>query len=127
MSAWPQLKTARQLLEAEIIPEEVGEQTILRLARSHMIGRKMGRAVVFTPADVAQLVEKLPCPSSSSPGRHGSPNYYISGAVRGISVDESTGTSDPGAADAIRILREAEILKRSVHGDTATRTFAQAP
>jgi integrase len=59
------------------------------------------------------------------PGRHGSPNYYIRGAVRGISVDESTGTSDPGAADAIRILREAEILKRSVHGDTATRTFAQ--
>lgn len=60
------------------------------------------------------------------PGRHGSPYIYIRGSVRGISVDESTGTSDRAAAEDIRILREAELLKRSIHGDSATRTFAEA-
>lgn len=60
------------------------------------------------------------------PGRHGSPYFYIRGSVRGISVDESTGTSDRGAAEDLRILREAEILTRSIHGDSATRTFAEA-
>lgn len=58
--------------------------------------------------------------------RHGSPYWYIRGAVRGISVDESTGTGDEAAAEDIRILREAEILKRSIHGDSITRTFAEA-
>lgn len=52
--------------------------------------------------------------------------WYIRGTVRGISVDESTGTSDRQAADEIRVLREAELLTRSVHGDSATRTFAEA-
>jgi len=60
------------------------------------------------------------------PGRHGSPYFYIRGSVRGISVDESTGTSERAAAEDIRILREAELLKRSIHGDSATRTFAEA-
>lgn len=58
--------------------------------------------------------------------RHGSPYWYIRGSVRGISVDESTGTGDRAAAEDVRILREAEILKRSIHGDSATRTFAEA-
>ena len=58
--------------------------------------------------------------------RHSSPYFYIRGTVRGISVDESTGTSDRQAAEEIRILREAEVLKRSIHGDSATRTFAEA-
>lgn len=58
--------------------------------------------------------------------RHGSPVWYIRGTVRGISVDESTRTSDQDAAEQIRILREAELLKRSIHGDSATRTFAEA-
>lgn len=59
-------------------------------------------------------------------GRHGSPYYYIRGSVRGVSVDESTGTGDAVAAEDIRILREAEILHRSIHGDSASRTFAEA-
>lgn len=58
--------------------------------------------------------------------RHSSPYWYIRGSVRGISVDESTGTGDRAAAEDVRILREAEILKRSIHGDSATRTFAEA-
>lgn len=60
------------------------------------------------------------------PGRHGSPFIYLRGSVRGIRVDESTGTSDRGAAEQIRIRREAELLDRSIHGDSATRTFAEA-
>lgn len=58
--------------------------------------------------------------------RHGSPNWYLRGSVRGILVDESTGTGDRKAAEEIRAVREAELLKRSVHGDSATRTFAEA-
>lgn len=59
-------------------------------------------------------------------GRHGSPNLYLRGSVRGFRIDESTGTSDPEAADEIRIKREAALLKRSIHGDSAVRTFAEA-
>lgn len=58
--------------------------------------------------------------------RHGSPNWYLRGTVRRISVDESTGTRDRKAAEEIRAVREAELLKRSVHGDSAVRTFAEA-
>lgn len=58
--------------------------------------------------------------------RHGSPYYYIRGSVRGISVDESTGLSDRAAAEEVRIVREAEILRQSIHGNSATRTFAEA-
>ena len=58
--------------------------------------------------------------------RHGSPFWYIRGSVRGLIVDESTRTGDRKAAQEILALREAELLKRSVHGDSATRTFAEA-
>lgn len=58
--------------------------------------------------------------------RHGSPNWYIRGSVRGVCVDESTGTGERRAAEEILTLRAAEILKRTVHGDSATRTFAEA-
>ncbi len=58
--------------------------------------------------------------------RHGSPNWYLRGSVRGLIVDESTGTGDRKAAEEIRAVREAELIKRSVHGDSATRTFAEA-
>lgn len=58
--------------------------------------------------------------------RHGSPCWYLRGTIRGISVDESTGTGDRKAAEEIRAVREADLLKRSVHGDSAVRTFAEA-
>lgn len=60
------------------------------------------------------------------PGRHGSPYLYIRGSIRGIRVDESTGLSDRAAAEDVLIKRSAEILNRSIHGDSATRTFAEA-
>jgi integrase len=55
-----------------------------------------------------------------------SPNWYIRGTVRGIVVDESTGTDKKTAAEAIRIRREAEILDRSVFGTRATATWLEA-
>jgi integrase len=60
------------------------------------------------------------------PGRHGSPYFYIRGSLRGIRVDESTGLSDRGQAEEVLITRSAEILRQSIHGDPAVRTFADA-
>lgn len=41
MSDWPVLKTARQIVEAEIVP--CSEDVLKSLARTHGIGRKLGR------------------------------------------------------------------------------------
>src|SRR5215813_2353438 len=55
-----------------------------------------------------------------------SPNWVIRGTVRGIRVEESTGTGDKRIAQEIRAKREAELLAQSVYGRRATATFAQA-
>lgn len=60
------------------------------------------------------------------PGRHGSPYWYIRGSVRGIRVDESTGCNRQEDAQDVLITRSAEVLKQSIHGDPAVRTFADA-
>jgi len=49
--------------------------------------------------------------------------YWI---IRGIRLEESTGTDDKKAAQEIRAKREAEILAESVYGRRATATFASA-
>jgi hypothetical protein len=59
-------------------------------------------------------------------GRHGSPNLYLRGTVRGIRIDESTGTSSRAKAEEIRTRRESELLDQSIHGRRATATFASA-
>jgi integrase len=58
--------------------------------------------------------------------RHGSPNWYLRGTVRGVSVDESTGVADRKAAEAIRARREWEIIQGSIHGRKATASFLEA-
>ncbi|MBB3289920.1 MULTISPECIES: site-specific integrase [unclassified Rhizobium] len=58
--------------------------------------------------------------------RHGGKNWYIRGTVRGIAVDETTGTDDKKRAEEIRIKREAELLDRSIHGRSKTATFLEA-
>lgn len=58
--------------------------------------------------------------------RSKSPNWYLRGTVRGITVDESTGTNNRDAAEAIRIKREAEILHRSIHGAQVTASWLEA-
>jgi len=55
-----------------------------------------------------------------------SPFWVIRGTVRGIRVEESTGTDKRSVAEEIRIKREAELLEQSVHGRRATVTFAEA-
>lgn len=55
-----------------------------------------------------------------------SPYWYLRGTVRGIRIDESTGTDKRAIAEEIRIKREAEILNESVHGRRAAVTFAEA-
>lgn len=54
------------------------------------------------------------------------PYWIMRGTVRGQSVDETTGTADKGAAEAIRIKREKELLDESVYGKQVTVTFAAA-
>jgi integrase len=55
-----------------------------------------------------------------------SPNWIIRGTIRGIRVEESTGTDDKKTAEEIRAKREAELLAQSVYGRRATATFAEA-
>ena len=49
-----------------------------------------------------------------------SPNWIIRGTLRGIRVEESTGTPDKRAAEETRAKREAEILRESIYGRAAT-------
>ena len=48
------------------------------------------------------------------------------GTLRGVRVEESTGTAEKRAAEEIRAKREAEILTESIYGKAATMTFAHA-
>ena len=66
MSDWPSYRMARDLA-GTVFP--VSETVILQLAKKNGIGRKMGRAIVFSPDDCNQLYEVLPCPSSSLSGQ----------------------------------------------------------
>lgn len=56
----------------------------------------------------------------------GSPYYYLRGTIRGETVYESTGTTDPEAAEALCITRAAQLLKRSVFGAKAVAIFDEA-
>ena len=60
---FPAYRMARDLA-GKVFP--VSETVILQTARKHGIGRKMGRAVIFSPEDCTRLYEVLPCPSGSS-------------------------------------------------------------
>jgi integrase len=55
-----------------------------------------------------------------------SPNWIMRGTVRGIRVEESTGTDERRIAQEIRAKREAELLAQSIYGRRATATFAEA-
>ena len=47
----------------------------------------------------------------------------IRGTVRGIYINETTGTADKALADAIRIKREAALLEESVLGSAPVVDF----
>lgn len=58
--------------------------------------------------------------------RKTSPYWQLRGTVRGIRIRESTAVVDRRDAEEIRAKREAEAITQSVHGRTATATFAEA-
>lgn len=58
--------------------------------------------------------------------RAGGSNFYLQGTVRGIRVLESTKTTDAATAEAIRIIRERELLDESVFGKKAVVAFSRA-
>jgi integrase len=55
-----------------------------------------------------------------------SPYWIMRGTVRGVRIEESTGTDNKQIAEEIRAKREAEIFVQSVYGHRATTTFAEA-
>ena len=67
MLDWPAYRKARDL-SGSVFP--VSEAVILAAARKHGIGRKFGRAMIFSAEDVHNLYEALPCPSNSSAAKH---------------------------------------------------------
>ena len=54
-----------------------------------------------------------------------SPNWIIRGTLRGRRVEESTGVAGRAAAEEIRANRKRNFTE-SVHGRSATATFAHA-
>ncbi len=54
------------------------------------------------------------------------PYWIMRGTVRGIAIEETTGTADKKAAEAIRVKREKELLDESIYGKAVTITFAYA-
>lgn len=58
--------------------------------------------------------------------RKDSPNWWIRGTVRGISVYETTGTAERDAAEIILTIRAKEVLDESIFGKKLTVTFDSA-
>ena len=57
--------------------------------------------------------------------KRGSPNWYVRGTVRGITVDESSGVAERSVAETIRAQREWESLQASIFGRKSTATFLE--
>ncbi len=58
--------------------------------------------------------------------RKDSPNWWIRGTVRGISVYETTGTAERDAAEIILTIRAKEVLDESIFGKKLSVTFDSA-
>lgn len=58
--------------------------------------------------------------------RKGSPNWWIRGTIRGLSVHESTGIADRAVAEVILTLRSKDVLDESIFGKKLTANFDQA-
>jgi len=55
---WPEIKTAQSLVLEGIVP--CSQDMLIRLAKLHGVGRKLGRTYVFTPEDIRDLIDRLP-------------------------------------------------------------------
>ena len=58
--------------------------------------------------------------------RKDSPNWWLRGTIRGISVYESTGIANREAAELILTVRSKEVLDESIFGRKVNATFDQA-
>jgi integrase len=58
--------------------------------------------------------------------KRNSPNWYVRGTVRGITVDESSGVAQRSVAETIRARREWECLQASIFGRKAVATYLEA-
>ena len=92
--------------------------------RNNPFGRMAGRTRLFTEADVAALIEALPCPSNSS-NATGHPSG-ISAAPSEASLWTRAQNSDREQAEALRAKREWEIVNRQIGGNRAVATFLEA-
>ena len=61
---WPVYKMARDLA-GTVFP--VSEAVILQTARKHGIGRKMGRAIIFSPDDCQHFMRSCHAPPARPP------------------------------------------------------------
>jgi hypothetical protein len=71
----PKYRTAKQLVADGTFP--VSQTTLLKIAKEHGVGKKMGRTIMFSIEDTDKLYETLPCPSNSS----GAPKAPIGSCV----------------------------------------------
>ena len=63
----PKFRTAKQLVADGTFP--TAQSTLLRHAKANGIGKKFGRNIIFSEADILDLYKALPCSSSSgAPG-----------------------------------------------------------
>jgi len=58
------LYAAKELVLGGVIPG-LTQESLLKLARKHGIGKKAGRIIVFRESDIPRLIEALPCSKSS--------------------------------------------------------------
>lgn len=58
--------------------------------------------------------------------RKDSPNWWVRGTIRGISIYESTGVADRETAELILTVRSKEVLDESIFGRKVNATFDQA-
>lgn len=67
-SDWQQTYKKLRDLAGTVFP--VSEEVLLKAAREHGIGRKMGRSIVVSADDCEKLYEALPCLSNSLSDRN---------------------------------------------------------
>lgn len=109
---WPVIKTAKGLVTEGLVPWS--ETTLVKMARTYGVGQKHGRTYTFTPADIENLLERLPCPSPSNDdtARHAGTYAGPSGA--------SALTKALALATAKRPKKSARSAKPSFSSDRST-------
>src|SRR5262249_33438930 len=73
MTEWPKYRMARDLV-GTVFP--TSESVILQTARKIGVGRKMGRAIIFSAKDCQTIYEALPCHSNSFSDRNRQTGSY---------------------------------------------------